>query len=70
MNLKSVLDSIPLNGYKTWVGVLLTALVVGLIQLGYLDQNTGTLILDAVVAWTGVALLHKELKAEPSPPSS
>jgi hypothetical protein len=61
--LKSILDALPFNNYKSWIGVALAALVLGFQQLGYIPAEIATKILDAIMVWTGVALFHKELKA-------
>lgn len=69
MNPLQLLNKLPFNGYKAWIGFTLGAIVLGLIQLGKVDATTGGYLLDAITLWTGVALTHKSLKdAEPSGP--
>ena len=69
MDIKSLLDKLPFNGSKTWFGVILAALIFGFQQMGYIDDGIATMALNVVTAWTGLSLLHKDLKAKENSPS-
>jgi hypothetical protein len=51
-----------INGHKTQIGATLS-LIVGLaIARGWLDSQTGQVILGVVAVWTGAAIAHSEVK--------
>lgn len=63
LELKKILDKLPFNNAKTWIGYGGTVLVLGLFMANVLDKETSEVVLGLLAAWTGVALTHKELKA-------
>lgn len=61
--LAKFLDIIPLNGYKSYLGIAAAALVLGLQQLGLLDaQIAETLLTFVIIPFTGISIVHKDLK--------
>ena len=59
----SLLNLIPFNGYKMYIGLVAGALVLGFQQLGYISPDIAAQLLKWIVLWTGVALAHKVDKA-------
>ena len=59
----SLLNILPFNGYKTYIGIIAGALVLGLSQLGYIDPSVAQKVMEWIALWTGMALVHKADKA-------
>ncbi len=53
------LDTLPLNGIKTGLGILGSVLTLGAMAADFLDVQTGLIVLGVIQTWTGVALAHK-----------
>lgn len=54
-----LLNALPFNGYKSYLGLTLIALVLGLAQMGHVDQATADTLVQWLSIFTGVALTHK-----------
>lgn len=55
----NLLNSLPLNGYKTYIAIGIAVVVTGLQQLGYLDPGVAMAILKWDAMLFGVGLAHK-----------
>lgn len=64
--LKKILDTLPFDGWKSLIGVVGMALVLGFQQMGYLDATATKYAMDLLTLWTGAAVVHKTLKEDPS----
>jgi len=64
--LKQILDLLPFDNYKSLLGIVGMALVLGFQQMGYLDETATKYAMDLLTLWTGAAVVHKTLKADPS----
>ena len=60
------LNAFPMNGSKTYVGIVAAAILIGLTQLGYLHADLSNRLLEWVSLWTGMSLAHKIAKIEPA----
>lgn len=56
------LNLLPGNGYKRYIGLFLAALVMGLQQMGRVDQTSAAHLLEWLAIWTGVAFAHNQDK--------
>lgn len=57
------LDSLPLNGYKTYLILTVAAFVLGLMQLQVLDPAIGKIVLEWLAIFGGATVAHKIDKA-------
>lgn len=63
MKLLTLLNALPFNGYKRWIGLAAYVVVLGCMSAGFLDQHTGEVLLGIITVWTGVAVAHADMKA-------
>lgn len=62
--LKQILDQLPFDNWKSVIGIVGVALVLGLQQMGFLDDQTATMAITFFTAITGVGVTHRKLKED------
>ena len=58
----SILNRLPMNGWKTEIGLVGLALVFFLAKFGVVTMDQATLANQILVGWTGVAFVHSKNK--------
>ena len=58
------LNSIPGNGYKTYIFIFLAAVTLGLEQLGYIPTGAANQLMTWFTLGAGVGLAHKASKIQ------
>lgn len=57
--MRELLSKLPLDGYKTYICIAAAALVLGLAQLGYVEQSLANTLIEWITVLGGVSLVHK-----------
>jgi|GEM_PF-3186330 len=53
-----------LNGYKSYIGMAMLAIIGVAKTAGWIDDQTAGIAASLAAGWTGVAIVHKAAKIE------